>query len=100
MLSLAELREIGSIEEAEQYLAIREADSVLRDGLDKQIEYFSKRLKVDTELLANLIPNLKEITERRNIYVHNNGFVDRGYLTRVPSEVVKKYSAVKGNPLC
>ena len=43
MLSLADLKSIGSVEDAEKYLIAREVESILRESLESQIEYFKKR---------------------------------------------------------
>ncbi len=83
MLSLAELRSIGSVDEAERYLIEKEADSVLRKSLGDQLDYFVKRFKIDTKPIAFLLHDLNEITQRRNLMVHNDGIVNQMYLSKV-----------------
>lgn len=94
-LSLAELRIIGSIEEAEMFLRSKEVDSVLRESLDSQLLYFGKRLKIDLTALSPSKPVLVEVAQRRNLLVHNRGIVNRTYLERVDSALVEEYAAKK-----
>jgi len=90
VLSLAELREIGSIEDAENHLIEKEVDSLLRDTVEKQLEYFSsKRIKVNLEALSPYKNSLIEIFQRRNIIVHNDGVANKIYLSRVPQEAIE-----------
>jgi len=98
-LSLAELREIGSVEEAEAFLTAKEVDSVLRESLDSQLQYFSKRFKVDLKALDEHKPVTIEIDQRRNLFVHNRGIVNRTYLERVDPKLVEKYEAGKDKKL-
>jgi len=89
VLSLSDLREIGSIEEAENELIQREIDSLLRESLEKQLEYISKRLKVNLDALTPYKDRLIEISQRRNIFVHNDGIVNKIYLTHVSTELLE-----------
>lgn len=98
-LSLAELRVIGSIEEAEMFLRSKEVDSVLRESLDSQLLYFGKRLKIDLVALAPNKPVLVEVAQRRNLLVHNRGVVNRTYLERVDSTLIEEYAATKDKRL-
>ena len=98
-LSLAELRELGSIEDAEEYLVSREIDAILYEGVDEQLAYFNRRLNVDLNPLSVERPLLIEIFQRRNLLIHNNGVVNRQYLARVSPELIKEYEAEQGEPL-
>lgn len=91
VLSLADLKELGSIEDAENYLIEKEIDSLLRDTIDKQLDYFSsKRIKVNLEQLTTHRNRLVEIFQRRNLIVHNDGIVNKIYLSRVPKELLNE----------
>ncbi|MCG3112786.1 MAG: hypothetical protein MCM46_13300 [Candidatus Manganitrophus sp. SB1] len=98
-LSLAELREIGSVKEAEAFLVAKEVDSVLRQDLDSQFRYFTKRLKIDLTIFDDFWPIVIETDQRRNLIVHNQGIVNRVYLERVDPKLVEKYGAVKNERL-
>jgi hypothetical protein len=99
LLSLSDLREIGSVEEAERYLIMKEVDSVLREGLEQQLRYFSDRLKVDMKPLDPFIQGLVEVFQRRNLVVHNGGVVNRTYLKNVWEELIKQYGINEGQQL-
>jgi hypothetical protein len=99
LLSLAELKEIGTVEGAERYLVDKEVDTVLRTSTQEQLEYFSKRLKVDTGHLSDYRDDLVEISQRRNIVVHNRGIANKAYLTHVSESLIKEESIQDGQQL-
>ncbi len=92
-LTLADLRQLGSIPEAEKLIVEKEVDAVLRESTETQIEYFRKRLKVDVGPLKSLLAPLVEVAQRRNIYVHNQGKVNRQYLASVDPSLVLQFKA-------
>lgn len=98
-LSLSEIRKCGSIEDAEQHIIYREADSVLRSSTEEQIMYFSKRPKVDLQAIDDRKTYLIEVSQRRNLLIHNNAIVNRQYLSKVSSELVNKHKAEEGKVL-
>lgn len=79
LLSLSELRGLGSIEEAEKWLVGKEVDSVLRGDTKSQLEYLSKRPKVTIGPINKYVDILVEISQRRNIFVHNRGLARTCY---------------------
>jgi hypothetical protein len=97
--TLKDLKAIGSITDAEKWLVEKEIDSVLRESVETQLLYFRKRLKIDSALMNTLLPRLTEISQRRNIYVHNRGKVNRQYLNGVSQELTKEYGATDGEVL-
>jgi hypothetical protein len=99
LLSLADLREIGSIDEAEKLLITKEVDTLLRDTTEAQIEYFTKRPKVDLKCLNPYIDNLLEVIQRRNLFVHNNGIVNKIYLSKLSNEYLKQNNIKDGDEL-
>jgi hypothetical protein len=83
-INLAELRELGDIDEVERYLADKEVADILRGSLPKQLKYFEK-LRIDLKPLSDdCRDELIEIDQRRNLLVHNDGIVNKIYLTRTP----------------
>ena len=98
-LSLAELREQGSIEDAVKYLVSREVDGVLYEGLDDQLNYFSKQLKVNLGPLEGEREALVEVFQRRNLLIHNDGVVNRHYMSKVTPELIEKYQAELGTTI-
>lgn len=99
LLSLADLREIGSIYEAERLLIKKEIDALLRDTTEAQIEYFTKRSKVDLKSLNPYLDTLFEVIQRRNLFVHNNGVVNKIYLSKLNKEGIKQKDLKEGDEL-
>lgn len=98
-LTLAKLRSLGSIEDAEQHLTFKESDRVVREGLTYQLEYISGRLNVNLAPLDAERESLVEVRQRRNLLTHNNGIVNQQYLTGVAPELLDKYEAEEGKSL-
>lgn len=87
-LKLSELRIFESIQEAERYLIDKEVDGIIREGLAKSTDFF-QRQKVDLKAIQQEQEMLTEVFQRRNTFVHNNGVVDRDYLTKVDSAYIR-----------
>lgn len=98
-LTLTDLRQVGSVSEAEKLIVGKEVDSVLRQGTEEQIAYFRNRLKIKVEPLIGLMSSLVEVAQRRNIYVHNYGKVNRQYLASVDQALATQYQAETGKKL-
>lgn len=98
-LTLADLRLLGSVSDAEKLIVEKEVDSVLRESTEEQIAYFGKRLKIDIAAVKHLVPLLIEVSQRRNIHVHNHGKVNRQYLTAVSRDLVERFKATDGKTL-
>lgn len=95
-LTLSELKLLGSVDDAVDYVVNREADSVLYDSLAKQKLYLKNNLKIDTK--DNIInwSKLTESMERRHIAVHNDCKINRRYLHNVDlSQIPEKRKDVK-----
>ncbi len=99
LLSLSALRELGSIEDAEKYLVDKEVDSVLRHSTKDQISYLKQRLKLDLSFLETYLDDLVELSQRRNLLVHNGAIINRTYLSNVSPDLIEKYSFEEGDVL-
>lgn len=86
-LTLAELRESGTMEAAEGLLVQREIDMLLFKPLDELLGHVLKRFSLPAELLNPHKMTLQEIFLRRNLFVHNQGVVNRHYLAKVPQSL-------------
>lgn len=97
-ISLADLRSINpnSLEEIENYFIVREADHVLRDNSRKQLQYFKNKLKVQIDLSSYLRDAFWELSQRRNLIVHNDGIVDELYLSSVDKKYIRSLELEKG----
>ena len=98
-LTLAELKTLGSLAEAETYILDREIEQLLRQTLSDQLKYVAGRLKVDLAPLDPYRDDLIEIWQRRNLVVHNKGIVNTTYLARVPSAFIQQHEVKEGTYL-
>lgn len=98
-LSLSDLRELGSVGAAEEYILDRRIDTILRRSLSKQLEFFTKRLKLDLQALTSLLANVVEVMQRRHVLVHNGGIVNRAYLDRVKPQLATELGLKLGDPV-
>jgi hypothetical protein len=67
-------------------------------GWKSRLEFF-KTLGVDIDLLSNTLDDLIEIAQRRNLIVHKDGVVDRGYLDNVAPCYLQSKGFVAGQRL-
>ena len=70
-----------TIEEAKMSLIEKEVDSVIRNDHLSQIKYFEKNLNITLQSDPEIIQKFVEITERRNLFVHCDGIVNKQYMT-------------------
>lgn len=97
-VSLSDLRGMNpsGIDEIEKFFVEKEADKVLRENTKKQLQYFKDTLTVQLPADTKLRDALKEIAQRRNLFVHNDGIVDSFYLASVPKEFCEARGIEKG----
>lgn len=79
-LSLNDLYEIGSIDEAKKYLIDTKVESVLRGSLNDWISFLKEQMNLSMGYLKEHQDVLTEACQRRNLYVHNGGVVNSIYL--------------------
>jgi hypothetical protein len=95
-LTLSELKLLGGVDEAIDFVINKEAESVLYDSLEKQKLYLKNTLKIDTKDSIINWNKLVESVERRHIVVHNDCKINRRYLTKVdPSQIPEKTKDLK-----
>lgn len=76
-----QISSFNSIEDAKNALIAKEVESLLRKSHDDQLKWFENKLGITLHSDEKLIKNFIEITERRNLYTHNNGIVNESYLS-------------------
>jgi len=81
-LTFAQLTEFGSIEAAREHIIEQEVDLVLRKDHAGQFEWFEKKFDIKLAPGLPLWTAFIELTERRNLFVHNDGVVNGQYLTK------------------
>lgn len=81
--SLADLVELGSIEEARRLLIEKRVDAFMRRGLEDWSRWSERVLGIPFSDLTMDFNHLNEVFQRRHIVVHSGGAVSRLYLERV-----------------
>jgi hypothetical protein len=95
-LTLSELKLLGGVDEALDFVINKEAESVLYDSLEKQKLHLKNTLKIDTKDSIINWNRLIEVVERRHIIVHNDCKINRRYLAKVdPSQIPEKTKDLK-----
>lgn len=79
-LSMADLRDLGSVREAESILLEREIDELLRASRTDQYAWLEKRLKTELGQSGERWQVFIEAHERRHLCVHAGGRVSAQYL--------------------
>ncbi|SDC90730.1 hypothetical protein SAMN05660690_2867 [Geodermatophilus telluris] len=82
--SLAEVSAYESLEEFRDYAADRYAEGVLRGSFDDWMNWFDKQLKIKLHDVSATSSGLREVFQRRHLFVHNGGRVNRLYLSKLP----------------
>lgn len=86
-IKFSEIIDLG-IDEIQTKVVLREVDLIMRESYTEWFKIFSSH-KMDMEKCKNELILLKEIYARRNILVHNSGFVNETYLNCVPDSPFK-----------
>jgi hypothetical protein len=82
-LTLDDLRELGSIEDAETYLISLRVDEIMWGSLEDWMKFLRNTVKLSMGYLAEDERKLVEVFQRRNVMVHNDGTVHHSYLKKV-----------------
>jgi hypothetical protein len=79
-MSLPELLEFNSIDEAQQYILEKEVEAVLRKSHSEQFDWLEHKFSISLRKDLSVWPTFIEVTERRNLFVHAGGVVSNQYL--------------------
>lgn len=79
-LSFSELLEFNEIKDAREYIIEKEIETVLRNSHLDHFKWFENKLKINLRKDLSIWPKFIEVTERRNLYVHNNGKISSQYV--------------------
>lgn len=79
-LSYKEILETVSLEDLKRDLIVREVNQLMRDSHHAQLAFLDSRLKLGIEENFKGWPTFLEMTERRNLFVHNGGCVNQIYI--------------------
>lgn len=79
-LSYSQLVEFKNIDKAREYIIEKEIETILRKSHTDHFEYIENKIKIPLRKNLPVWKTFIEITERRNILVHNDGRVSNQYL--------------------
>ncbi|SFC85085.1 hypothetical protein [Algibacter pectinivorans] len=82
-MTLADLKNFGSIEDAEKYLIDVKIDEILRGNFESWVSLLKSELSLGLGYLNEIMDELIEVYQRRNLFVHNGGTVNSIYLSKV-----------------
>lgn len=96
-LSLKELADLGSVEEARRFIFDQKVEEILRTSLEDWVKYFRTHLGLGMGYLDERMDFLVELFQRRNLTVHHGGVVNSTYLSKVRRDLTVR--AELGRPL-
>jgi hypothetical protein len=97
VFSYEDLTHFTSIDDARQYIIEKRVEEVLRGSFSDWIKYFRNAPQLSMSYIEPCMEQLIEVCERRNLLVHNNGIVNKIYLSKVSESLAK--SLKPGQPL-
>jgi hypothetical protein len=98
-LSLAQLIEFGSIENAKDFILEKEIEGVLRKSHAEQFSWMESKFSIPLRQGLDIWSDFIEITERRNLYVHTGGIVSNQYLKTCKENGVQLTDVTIGDEL-
>lgn len=82
-ITLTELKGFASIRDAEKHLIDVKIDEILRGNFESWISLLKSELSLGLGYLNEIIDELIEVYQRRNLFVHNGGIVNSIYISKV-----------------
>lgn len=86
-ISLDDLKKCDKIEELIDEIISKHVEKLLYQNIDNQLDYFKKHLKFSLE--EDLIDwgAIKEAIHRRHLIIHNNGLINKRYLSEFEAKI-------------
>ena len=79
-LTYTQLRTFDNIDDAKAYIIEKEIESVLRESHSEQFKWFENKLKIKLKEDLPIWKSFIEVTQRRNLFVHNDGKITSQYI--------------------
>jgi hypothetical protein len=79
-MTYAELTEFPSIEAAREHVLEKDIETFLRSSHTEQFDTLENKVGISLRKNLAIWPTFIELTERRNLFVHNQGVVNRLYI--------------------
>jgi len=80
-LTYSKLLELSSVEDAKEFIIEKEIESILRESHSDHFDWLENKLKMTLRKDLPIWQTFIELTERRNLFVHNDGVVSSQYLS-------------------
>lgn len=85
-----ELSAFASLDDARAYLVSWKIENLLRGSYEDWIDYFRGQLKLELTGISKHHDHLIENFQRRNLFVHNDGVVNKIYLSKLGKASTKQ----------
>jgi hypothetical protein len=79
-LTFGKLLEFGDIESAREHIIEKEIETVLRESHAEQFKWLERKIAINLSSDLPIWPVFIELTQRRNLYVHNDGKISNQYI--------------------
>lgn len=79
-ITFSQLQNFESIEAAKEYIIEKEIEGVLRKSHTEQFDWLENKFGLKLREGLSVWPTFIELTERRNLFVHNRGIITNQYL--------------------
>jgi hypothetical protein len=84
-----ELSNFSSINDARDFLVSWKIENLLRGSYEDWVDYFKSQFKLELCGFTKHHDDLVENFQRRNLFVHNDGVVNKIYLSKVAKALIK-----------
>ena len=80
-ISYSDLIAFGTLSAAQDFIIEKEVETLLRESHIEQFKWFEKKLSIALRKDLDIWSTFIEMTQRRNIFVHNDGKISNQYIT-------------------
>lgn len=94
-LTFSQLSKYQTVDEAKESIVEKRIENILRSSHQDQFDVLEKELEVQTLRKFDKWPLFIEITQRRNLFVHNDGKVSSQYLSICTKEHVETIDSIQ-----
>ncbi|MDA8956434.1 hypothetical protein N9H19_02320 [Flavobacteriales bacterium] len=94
-ITFSQLQNFDSLEVAKDYIIEKEVESILRENHSCHFDWLEKKLDLPLRKKLPIWQTFIEITERRNLFVHNHGIVSSQYLINCKKNNVPLKKGIK-----
>ena len=84
--TIHELEEFDTIEEAKEYIVDKKIENLIRSSFEEWINFLKGKMELSMGYMTSDKESLIEIFQRRNLFIHNKGIINRIYIANVKKE--------------